>query len=82
MKEYFGFMQAEAREKERQREEARKMKRLEQNFRSALKVHDVDENSLWEEVRERLEGDSAFAAITVESERIRIFKVNFQLIVS
>ncbi|KAB7495688.1 Pre-mRNA-processing factor 40-like protein B [Armadillidium nasatum] len=65
---------AEGREKERQREEARKMKKLEQNFRSALKVNNVNENSVWEEVRESLQDDVAFTAITVESERIRIFK--------
>ncbi|KAL7644041.1 UNVERIFIED_CONTAM: hypothetical protein RMT77_004853 [Armadillidium vulgare] len=65
---------AEGREKERQREEARKMKKLEQNFRSALKVNNVNESSVWEEVRESLQDDVAFTAITVESERIRIFK--------
>lgn len=51
------------------------MKKLEQNFRSALKVNNVNENSVWEEVRESLQDDVAFTAITVESERIRIFKV-------
>ena len=51
------------------------MKKLEQNFRSALKANDVNENSVWEDVRESLQEDPSFAAITVESERIRIFKV-------
>ncbi|MCL4120370.1 UNVERIFIED_CONTAM: hypothetical protein GTU68_008249 [Idotea baltica] len=65
---------AEAREKERQREEARKMKRLEQSFRSALKASGVDQNTVWDDVRESLQEESAFTAITVEAERIRIFK--------
>ncbi|CAM1294798.1 PRPF40A (predicted), partial [Pycnogonum litorale] len=67
---------AEAREKERQKEEARKLKKLESNFRSLLKdtIPAIDYNSKWDEFRSQLENDPAFTSIVTESERIRLFK--------
>ncbi|XP_053638791.1 pre-mRNA-processing factor 40 homolog A isoform X5 [Cherax quadricarinatus] len=65
---------AEAREKERQKEEARKMRRLEAGLRATFKSIGVDSGSTWEDVRPRAQHLSAFTAITIEAERIRIFK--------
>lgn len=69
------FNKAEAREKERQKEENRRMKKLEGAFRLVLKAKEVDHLSVWDECRPNLEEDPAFEAITLESERVRIFKV-------
>uniref|UniRef100_A0A6I8R050 Pre-mRNA-processing factor 40 homolog A n=1 Tax=Xenopus tropicalis TaxID=8364 RepID=A0A6I8R050_XENTR len=67
---------AEARERERGKEEARKIRRKEAAFKSMLKqsVPPLETDSIWDEVRERFVGDPAFDQITVESERIRLFK--------
>merc|ERR1712008_195590 len=65
---------AEAREKERQKEEARKLRKLEAGLRSALKSINVDSGSTWEDVRPRIQTLPSFTAITIEAERIRIFK--------
>lgn len=51
------------------------MKKLEASFKSLLKAISVDYTSNWDDVRSKLEGQSAFEAITLESERVRIFKV-------
>lgn len=65
---------AEAREKERVREETRKFKKLETGFKNLLKTLNVDYQMTWEDVRLKIEEESDFKAITLESERIRIFK--------
>ncbi|KAK1151156.1 hypothetical protein AOXY_G33183 [Acipenser oxyrinchus oxyrinchus] len=67
---------AEAREREREKEEARKLRRKEAAFKSMLKQAAplLEPGSSWEEVRERFLTDSAFDQITLESERIRLFK--------
>ncbi|KAG8452347.1 hypothetical protein GDO86_004232 [Hymenochirus boettgeri] len=67
---------AEARERERGKEEARKFRRKEAAFKTMLKqtVPPLEMDSLWDNVRERFDGDPAFDQITVESERIRLFK--------
>ncbi|XP_014470638.1 PREDICTED: pre-mRNA-processing factor 40 homolog A-like isoform X1 [Dinoponera quadriceps] len=65
---------AEAREKERVKEETRKFKRLETGFKSLLKTLNVDYQMTWEDVRPKIEEEQDFKAITLESERIRIFK--------
>lgn len=67
---------AEAREKERLKEEARKQRRLESSFRNMLRntSPQIDSNSEWDEVRKQLEKESAFGNILLESERIRLFK--------
>nr|CAD7403926.1 unnamed protein product [Timema poppensis] len=72
---YNAFLEkAEARERERLKEEARRLKRLEAGFKSLLKSYDIDYNSSWDDTRTKIEGESAFEAITLESERVRIFK--------
>ncbi|XP_046424442.1 pre-mRNA-processing factor 40 homolog A [Neodiprion virginianus] len=65
---------AEAREKERIKEETRKFKKLEIGFKNLLKTLDVDYQMSWDDVRAKIEGESDFKAITLESERVRIFK--------
>ncbi|XP_075708343.1 pre-mRNA-processing factor 40 homolog B isoform X3 [Rhinoderma darwinii] len=67
---------AEARERERGKEEARKFRRKEATFKSMLKqaAPPLELDSSWDDVRERFVGDTAFDQITVESERIRLFK--------
>ena len=70
------FFKAEAREKERQKEEERKMKKLEQSLRNTFKSVNVDIASTWDDIRSQIQKTPAFTAITIEAERIRIFKVN------
>ncbi|KAM9319957.1 pre-mRNA-processing factor 40 homolog B [Gastrophryne carolinensis] len=67
---------AEAREQERGKEEARKFRRKEAAFKSMLKqaAPPLEVNCSWDDVRDRFVGDIAFNQITVESERIRLFK--------
>ena len=62
--------------KERLKEEARRLKKLEASFKSLLKAFSVDYTSNWEDLRAKLEGEPAFEAFTLESERVRVFKVN------
>ena len=68
---------AESREKERQKEESRKLKKLETSFRLLLSDmfgEKLDGSLQWEDVRPKLEGESAFEAIPHEYEKIRMFK--------
>jgi pre-mRNA-processing factor 40 len=65
---------AEAREKERLKDEARRLKKLESAFKSLLTKVNIDLDTKWEDIRSRLERDSAFENITLEAERIRLFK--------
>uniref|UniRef100_A0A8C4SEA3 Pre-mRNA processing factor 40 homolog B n=1 Tax=Erpetoichthys calabaricus TaxID=27687 RepID=A0A8C4SEA3_ERPCA len=73
---------AEAREKEREKEESRKQRRKEAAFKSMLKqaTPPLEPSSVWEEVRERFLCDGAFEQITLESERIRLFKEFIQVL--
>ncbi|XP_045410937.1 pre-mRNA-processing factor 40 homolog B isoform X1 [Lemur catta] len=73
---------AEAWEREREKEEARRMRRREAAFRSMLRqaVPALELGTTWEEVRERFVCDSAFEQITLESERIRLFREFLQVL--
>ncbi|XP_012587985.1 PREDICTED: pre-mRNA-processing factor 40 homolog B isoform X6 [Condylura cristata] len=73
---------AEAREREREKEEARRARRREAAFRSMLRqaVPAVELGTAWDEVRERFVCDSAFEQITLESERIRLFREFLQVL--
>lgn len=75
----FSTVQAEAKEKEKLKEENRRSKKLESGFRSLLRAKEVDHSSTWEDSLPKLEGDPAFESITIESERIRIFKVDYTI---
>lgn len=65
---------AEAREKERVKEESRKFKKLEIAFKNLLKTVEVDYQTTWDDIRTKIEEEPDFKAITLESERVRIFK--------
>ncbi|XP_064456201.1 pre-mRNA-processing factor 40 homolog B-like [Ornithodoros turicata] len=67
---------ASAREKERLKEEARKQRRLESAFRNMLKnaMPSIDTDSTWDQVRKQFEKEPAFVNLSLESERISIFK--------
>ncbi|XP_033098014.1 pre-mRNA-processing factor 40 homolog A-like [Anneissia japonica] len=67
---------AEAREKERLKEEARKQRRKESAFKAMLKqaAPPLETTANWDEVRDRFVNETPFDGITVESERIRLFK--------
>ncbi|XP_043472220.1 pre-mRNA-processing factor 40 homolog A isoform X2 [Leptopilina heterotoma] len=65
---------AEAREKERVKEETRKFKKLESGFKNLLKTLGVDYQMTWDDVRMKIEEEPDFKAISLESERLRIFK--------
>ncbi|VDM16214.1 unnamed protein product [Hydatigera taeniaeformis] len=72
-----GLMEkARNRERERQREEARRMHKLEQGFFEMLRQADppVETTTTWEEVSERFSSHVSFNAITLQSERLRLFK--------
>lgn len=58
------------------REETRKQKKLESAFLMCLQDLNIDPKLEWEEAREKILEESAFKAITLESERIRLFKVS------
>ncbi len=51
---------AEIKEKERLKDEGRKQRRLEQNFKSLLKKLEVDESTKYEEVKEKIRNEDAF----------------------
>ncbi|XP_058800237.1 pre-mRNA-processing factor 40 homolog A [Phymastichus coffea] len=65
---------AEAREKERVKEETRKFKKLETAFKNLLKTIEVNHQMTWEEIRTKIEEEPDFKAVPLESERLRIFK--------
>nr|SVE88003.1 EOG090X064W [Daphnia similis] len=65
---------AEAREKERLKDDNRRSKKLENAFRNLLRAKEVDHLATWETSLPKLEGDPAFEAIIAETDRIRIFK--------
>lgn len=67
---------AEAREKERLKEEARKLRKLETSFKNMLQDASpaIEQDNKWEEIRSRFENEAAFEAITLESERMRLYK--------
>ncbi|KAG8129501.1 hypothetical protein E2320_016409 [Naja naja] len=87
---------AEAREREREKEETRKMRRKEAAFKSMLRLAapPLEPNTAWDEermryvllilgqVRERFVNNIAFEQITLESERIRLFREFLQLLES
>ncbi|KAK4470881.1 hypothetical protein MN116_006394 [Schistosoma mekongi] len=66
---------AQGRERERQRDDARRMRKLEQHFCEMLAASSfIQSNTSWEEVREKLSDHPAFKGMSLESERIRLFK--------
>lgn len=56
----------EQREHERQKDELKRVRKQEQAFRNLLKQHEVNETAKWAEVKLKLVGDAAFAAMDLE----------------
>ena len=71
----FFVSQAEGRERERLKEESRRTRRLESDYRALLREHHMDGETRWEDFREKVAEDPAFVAVTVEADRERLFKV-------
>ncbi|CAF3202727.1 unnamed protein product [Rotaria sp. Silwood2] len=67
---------AEIKEKERLKEEARKQKRLESNFKQLLKakLDSLTEQSKWDDVKGQIENDNDYLALSSELDRIRLFE--------
>merc|ERR1719228_496707 len=55
---------AESREKERQKEEAKRMRKLETALRSVLAELGIDDHSRWDDIKSKLEDTSAYQAVT------------------
>jgi len=66
---------ADSKEKERLKEEQKKVKRMENNFRQMLAEDgSIGEGSKWEEVRAKFEGKPSFEEVPSEEERVRLFQ--------
>merc|ERR1712228_869937 len=63
---------AESREKERVKEENKRLRKLEGELRSLFAEVNVDDHSAWEEVRVQLMDKSAYMAVT--EEQVKMFK--------
>jgi len=72
---------AEAKEKERLKEDARKQKRLEQNFKQLLKkIDSLSEHTKWDDIKAEIEQDPDYQLVQPESERQRLFNEYMQAI--
>jgi pre-mRNA-processing factor 40 len=62
-------------EKERLKDEARKQKRLETNFKELLKIKftSLTDQSKWENLKDQIENNEEYLAISSELDRIRLF---------
>ncbi|XP_066251953.1 pre-mRNA-processing factor 40 homolog A isoform X2 [Euwallacea similis] len=65
---------AEMREKERLKEESKRMKKLESAFKSLLREMNIDFEKSWEEIKPKLENEEEFKAFDSDSERQRVYK--------
>ncbi|VEN63886.1 unnamed protein product [Callosobruchus maculatus] len=65
---------AEAREKERLKEESKRMKKIESSFKNLLRDMNIDFELSWDEIRGKIEKEDEFLAFESESDRIRIYK--------
>ncbi|KAF7997587.1 hypothetical protein HCN44_006158 [Aphidius gifuensis] len=67
-------IRVESNEKERIKEENKKMKKLETGLKQLLKNIDVDYQANWDDVKLKIENENDYQAIKSESDRIKIFK--------
>ncbi|KAK9876064.1 hypothetical protein WA026_011173 [Henosepilachna vigintioctopunctata] len=65
---------AEVKEKERLKEESKRMKKLETGFKNLLKEMNIDPDLNWEEVKEKIQNEEEFLAFASDSERVKIYK--------
>jgi hypothetical protein len=75
------LLQAEAREKERVKEESKRLKKLELNFKNLLRDLNVDYELSWDEVKPKLENEEEYLAFSSESDRIKIYKVRDGIVI-
>ncbi|CAF1213117.1 unnamed protein product [Adineta steineri] len=66
---------AQSKEKERLKDEVRKQKRLESNFKQLLKtkISSLNEQSKWEDIKIQIENDNDYQALPSEFDRIHLF---------
>lgn len=62
------------------KEESKRMKKLEGNFKNLLRELNIDFELPWEEVRPKLENEEEFLAFGSDSERSRIYRVSFGIV--
>lgn len=72
----FYAFQAEAKEKERLKEENRKFKKLESAFKNMLKDLNVDHNLDYDQIKPLVEQEAEFLAVPTEADRVQIYKVS------
>ena len=79
MKQVFGSLmeKIQQKEKDRLKEEAKKFKKFETNFKNMLQDLCIDFELSWPEIRHQIENEDEFIAIVNEDDRIRIYKVCF-----
>lgn len=71
---YSGLIEkAELKEKERVKEEQKRIKKLEHNFKNLLKKIGCNENSKYGDFKEKLQKEEAYLFLESDSERIRLF---------
>jgi pre-mRNA-processing factor 40 len=69
-----GLMEkAEQREKDKQRDEMKKLKKTEQAFKSMLRKYDVDENTKFASIKEKIAAEEAYTSVGDEKECERMF---------
>uniref|UniRef100_A0A6P7FXM2 Pre-mRNA-processing factor 40 homolog A isoform X2 n=1 Tax=Diabrotica virgifera virgifera TaxID=50390 RepID=A0A6P7FXM2_DIAVI len=72
---YNSFLEkAEVKEKERLKEESKRMKKLESNLKELLKEMNIDFELPWDEVKAKLEKEDEFLAFESDSERQRVYR--------
>ena len=67
------FEKAEAKEKEKQKEELKKVKKLEQNFKSLLKKLEISESAQYETVKEKFVNEESYLNLKSDEDRERCF---------
>lgn len=70
------MIKAEARNKEKMKEESKAQKKIESAFKWALTEANIDHTLSWDEVKEKLDLTATeYAAVPDDEDRIRIYKV-------
>lgn len=67
--------QAEVREKERLKEESKRLKKLEGNFKTLLRELNINYELTFDEVKEKIGNEEEYLAFDSDSERMKAYKV-------
>uniref|UniRef100_A0A0A9Z7G3 Pre-mRNA-processing factor 40 B n=1 Tax=Lygus hesperus TaxID=30085 RepID=A0A0A9Z7G3_LYGHE len=65
---------AESREKERMKEDQRRQKKVEAAFKNLLRDYDIDYKTEWDDVRDKLSSTEPFRTLSIEADRVRVFR--------